>query len=224
MLSLTAVVNNSCPKFAHLIASPKTVLTLDLRSYLETLIWFMLVASTVVRRDWWRVKPVCHKQGASAVCTSVYVCVCMHAVGEMHLLWWGKHRKLKKETKKRLQLSGSPWETTCFCWKKLNRLEVPIRLSLTLVMPIKGRSRSWTLTAVLMASDTTKWNHMNENRKLLTPPSVIFFFFASFFLRGASSAIKLSPHCRTMTGCTNPWGRRSVADPSCEGRGLRVAL
>lgn len=46
----------------------------------------------------------------------------------------------------------------------------------------------------------------------------------SVFLRGVGPAIKLSLHCQTLTGCTNPQRCRSSADPYCFGRtsGLRA--
>lgn len=59
-------------------------------------------------------------------------------------------------------------------------------------------------------------SHINEDHNLLTPPQC-FSSSSSFFQRGASSAIKLSLHCQTMTGCTNPRCCRSFADPSCQG-------
>lgn len=49
---------------------------------------------------------------------------------------------------------------------------------------------------------------------------VLFFHHLSFFfflLWRASFVIKLSLHCQTLTGCTNPRCCRSSPDPSCWG-------
>lgn len=65
-----------------------------------------------------------------------------------------------------------------------------------------------------------KWYHLNEDLTPLPSPSC---FYSShpppfFLLRRVSSAIKLSLHRQTLTGCTNPRCRRSTADPFCKGR------